>query len=66
MLDTEEEMLGKWKMIPDDTDILITHGPPYGNHNLETNQYKLNFIITFRYSRYLLAQKRKRRMHDAY
>lgn len=20
----------KWKMIPDDTDVLITHGPPYG------------------------------------
>ena len=20
-----------WKLIPDDTDILITHGPPYGH-----------------------------------
>lgn len=24
------EMAEKWKMIPDDTDILITHGPPFG------------------------------------
>lgn len=27
---TEEELDEKWKLIPDDTDILITHGPPYG------------------------------------
>lgn len=25
-----ESLLEKWKYIPDDTDILITHGPPYG------------------------------------
>lgn len=25
-----EEMQAKWDSIPDDTDILITHGPPYG------------------------------------
>lgn len=25
-----EEMAEKWKLIPDDTDILITHGPPNG------------------------------------
>lgn len=30
MLKTEEELTEKWAMIPDDTDILITHGPPYG------------------------------------
>ena len=24
-----EELAEKWKLIPDDTDILITHGPPY-------------------------------------
>jgi len=30
MLENEKDMLKKWKMIPDDTDILITHGPPYG------------------------------------
>ena len=28
--DTEEELAEKWAMIPDDTHILITHGPPYG------------------------------------
>lgn len=25
-----EEILNKWNMIPSDTDVLITHGPPYG------------------------------------
>ena len=25
-----EKLVDKWKLIPDDTDILITHGPPYG------------------------------------
>jgi predicted phosphodiesterase len=28
--DTEEELAEKWAMIPDDVDILVTHGPPYG------------------------------------
>lgn len=28
--DTEEELAAKWTLIPEDTDILITHGPPYG------------------------------------
>ena len=28
--DTEEELDEKWKLIPDDIDILITHSPPYG------------------------------------
>ncbi len=28
--DTEEELAEKWALIPDDVDILITHGPPYG------------------------------------
>lgn len=27
---TEEDLDKKFKMIPEDTDILITHGPPYG------------------------------------
>lgn len=30
MLDSEEKLLEKWEMIPDDTDILITHGTPHG------------------------------------
>ena len=29
-VDTDEELAEKWAMIPDDTDILITHCPPYG------------------------------------
>ena len=28
--DTEEELAEKWKLIPDNTDILVTHSPPYG------------------------------------
>lgn len=28
--ETEEELAEKWKLIPDDIDILVTHGPPYG------------------------------------
>jgi Icc-related predicted phosphoesterase len=28
--DTEKELAKKWKLIPDDADILITHGPAYG------------------------------------
>lgn len=30
MLPRGEPLKRKWDMIPDDTDILITHGPPYG------------------------------------
>lgn len=29
-VDTEEELAEKFKLIPDDVDILITHSPPYG------------------------------------
>lgn len=29
VLDTEEELGEKWKLIPTDTDILITHSPPF-------------------------------------
>ena len=29
-LDRGEDMLRKWNMIPDNIDILITHGPPVG------------------------------------
>ncbi len=28
-VDTEEELAEKWALIPNDTDILITHSPPY-------------------------------------
>lgn len=28
--ETEEELADKWALIPDDTDILVTHAPPYG------------------------------------
>ena len=29
-VDKERELFRKWELIPDDTDILITHMPPYG------------------------------------
>ena len=29
-VDTEKELAEKWDLIPEDTDILITHSPPYG------------------------------------
>jgi len=29
-LDTPEALKSKWDLIPNDTDVLITHGPPYG------------------------------------
>ena len=28
--ETEEELAEKWELIPEDLDILVTHGPPYG------------------------------------
>ena len=39
-VDTEEELAEKWALIPDDTDILITHGPSYGMH--DTNMFGVN------------------------
>jgi Icc-related predicted phosphoesterase len=30
VVDTEEELDSKFSLIPDDTDILVTHSPPYG------------------------------------
>jgi predicted phosphodiesterase len=29
-----EQLAEKWALIPDDTDVLITHGPPYGHGDL--------------------------------
>lgn len=36
-LDTEEELAEKWALIPDDTDILITHSPSFGNYDALKN-----------------------------
>jgi len=36
-LDTEEQLAEKWALIPDDTDVLITHGPAFGI--LDENAY---------------------------
>ncbi len=41
-LNRGSHILEKWNKIPTDTDILITHGPPYGNYF----QFKsLNLLI---------------------
>lgn len=37
-----EKLLEKWQMIPEDTDVLITHGPPFGIMD-ETIHEKGNF-----------------------
>lgn len=34
MCDRGPEIAAKWAMIPDKTDVLITHGPPYGHGDL--------------------------------
>ncbi len=47
--DTEEELAEKWKLIPDDIDILVTHGPPYGILDITENgpcgSKELNYTI---------------------
>ncbi len=37
-VDTEEELAEKWALIPDDTDILITHSPSFGNYDALKNR----------------------------
>ena len=37
--DTEEELAVKFSLIPDDTDILITHSPSFGNYDWVKNPY---------------------------
>jgi Icc-related predicted phosphoesterase len=39
--DTEEELNEKWDLIPTDTDILITHSPPYGILDMVPFHYRL-------------------------
>ncbi len=34
-----EELKAKWDMIPEDTDILITHGPPYGFNDVVEHRF---------------------------
>lgn len=39
-VDTDEKLAEKWAMIPDDTDILVTHSPPKGYMDqLETGEH---------------------------
>ena len=40
-LKTEEEKLEKWRLIPEDTDILLTHTPPLGIGDFKTTEKRL-------------------------
>lgn len=43
-VDTDEELSKKWDLIPEDTEILITHCPPYGLFDeIENNEYVEGF-----------------------
>jgi Icc-related predicted phosphoesterase len=35
------ELESKWNQIPDDTDVLITHGPPYGYGDCVHHDYNV-------------------------
>lgn len=35
-VDTDEQLAEKWELIPNDIDILITHGPSFGNFDITT------------------------------
>lgn len=37
-VDNDEQLAEKWKLIPDDTDILITHSPSFGNYDWIKNR----------------------------
>ncbi len=39
-----KELEEKWKNIPDDTDILITHGPPHGIRDFTQDRYGANSV----------------------
>jgi Icc-related predicted phosphoesterase len=41
MLERGEEIRAEWEKIPEDTDVVITHGPPYGHGDL-TSPYQGN------------------------
>jgi Icc-related predicted phosphoesterase len=56
--ETEEELVQKWGLIPEDTDILITHSPPFGI--LDANMYgdfcgSKSLLITIAYIKPLIS-----------
>ena len=42
MLDYDYELTQKWSRIPDDTDVLVTHGPPHGK--LDWSHYQKDHV----------------------
>lgn len=47
-VDTEKELAEKWDLIPDDIDILITHSPPWGIHDLNAQRKRCGSMSLFR------------------
>lgn len=52
-VDTEEELAEKWALIPEDTDILVTHSPPSGildrtvrNHHIGSSSLNMHVICS--------------------
>lgn len=43
-VDTEKELEEKWKLIPNDIDILVTHSPPYGMKDGRDTEQRLGSI----------------------
>ncbi|ETO19495.1 hypothetical protein RFI_17735 [Reticulomyxa filosa] len=43
-LRTRKELASKWAQIPLDTDILITHGPPFGHGDVVSDGWKNNAV----------------------
>ena len=63
-LDTEEELAKKWKLIPDDIDILITHSPPYGIGDMIDDQYHCgNYHVGSKSLTSRLRKETKIRLH---
>jgi hypothetical protein len=48
-----KQLREKWDMIPDDTEVLMTHGPAYGQLTLLTFDCSYTFNRTVLYSNYV-------------
>ena len=57
-----QEILTRWDAIPDDTDVLITHGPPLGDAHYYSQHYPAN--TKHLYNIYKMLDQRRRRSAD--
>ena len=58
-----DEIKGKWDMIPDDTDILITHGPPQEIRDFVSNWRQGDMNVGCELLRYQLENRLKPILH---